>query len=85
MNRFEYVIALSTAPQQEPLINLAAGFMLAMQQVTAEGVDPQQDPAILILGAYIAFHTHADVNTNVGYRKLLNQCNERVERPLTSQ
>jgi len=78
MNRFEYVIQTSVAPGQEPLINITAALMLALVQLYAENLDPLQDPAVLILGAYIAFHTHADVNTNVGYRKLLEQCNDRI-------
>lgn len=79
MNRFEFVLQTSVAPHQQPLISLAAAFMLAVQQTLIEQADPGQDPAVLILGAYIAFHTHADVNTSKGYHELLAQCAERLQ------
>lgn len=79
MNRFEYVLSASPAPQDLPLIQLAAAFMLAVEQTVAEQLDPHTDPAVMILGAYIAFQTHADVNTQDGYYKLLEQCQTRLD------
>lgn len=78
MNRFEYVLTTAVAPHQEPLLAIAREFTQAVEQVMAEGNDPVQDPAVLVLGSYIAFHTHADVNTFGGYKRLLSMCEHNV-------
>lgn len=79
MNRFEFVLDAAFAPHQVPLPDLARQFSTALDQVQAEGADPTRDPAVLILGAFIAFHTHADVNTVGGYHRLLDLCAHRLE------
>lgn len=79
MNRFEYVVAAALAPHQATLVDLAYNFYAAVNEVVAEGQDPVLDPAVLVIGTYIAFHTHADVNTNHGYQKLMKLCNDRAE------
>lgn len=85
MNRFEYVLKAASAPHEQPLIQLAAAFMLAIEQTLIEQVEPTNDPAVLILGAYIAFHTHADVNTSNGYHELLTRCAEHLQNSPTAQ
>ena len=40
-------------------------------------IDPLQDPAVLVMGAFIAFHTNADVNSYGGYRCLIQRCADR--------
>jgi hypothetical protein len=84
MNRHAYALAAARAPHQEPLLNLASGFFNAVSQVFAEGGDPGRDPAVLVLGSFIGFQTHFDVNTGTGYMELLNICEQNVlnERPL---
>lgn len=78
MNRYAYALETAKAPHQEPLVNIARGFVDALDQVIAEGTDPQADPAVVILGSFIAFHVHADVNTAAGYQKLLSDCEQRI-------
>jgi hypothetical protein len=43
--------------------------LAAIDEVEAEGGQPDVDPAVLVLGAFVAFHTHADVNTTVGFQR----------------
>jgi nitrate reductase alpha subunit len=78
MNRYEYVLNAAHAPQEEPLVNLARAFAEAVEQNIALDADPTNDPSVLILGAYIAFRTHADVNTRGGYHKLLSMCEQKL-------
>jgi hypothetical protein len=85
MNRFEYALLAAGAPHEVPLVQLAAGFMLAVQQTLLENQHPQTDPAVLLLGAFIAFQTHADVNTNKGYHQLLGLCQDRLHNGPTLQ
>lgn len=79
MNRFEYVLEAAFAPQEKPLRELVRQLSIAVEQVEAEGEHPTKDPAVLILGAYVAFHTHADVNTASGYHRMLEMCAARAE------
>ena len=81
MKRFfdavEATRGVTTLPQ------LAANFLDAIDEVTLEGGKYVDDPAVLLLGSFIGFHTHFDVNTHSGYDKLLGMCIERIdERPI---
>lgn len=78
MNRFEIALAMAYAPQHQTLPTLAHNFMLAVDQAVAEGLPAESDPAVLVMGAFIAFQTHSDVNSTSGYRKLLTQCEGRA-------
>jgi hypothetical protein len=78
MNRFEYVLNAAHAPQDATLLSLAQALVDAVEQNVALDTDPTNDPSVLILGAYIAFHTHADVNTAGGYHKLLSLCEQQL-------
>jgi len=78
MNRYEYALTAAQAPQQEPLLAIAQNFNDAVSQVIAEGQDPHQDPAVIVLGSFIAFHVHADLNTLHGYQQLLSLCEDQV-------
>ena len=55
---------------------LLDGFNLALFGKSAQ-LDPLQDPAVLVMGAFIAFHTNADVNSYGGYRRLIQRCADR--------
>jgi hypothetical protein len=33
---------------------------------------------VVLLGSFIAFHVHADVNSATGYRELLSSCEQRA-------
>lgn len=71
---------------QIPLKALAEGLVSAIEEAEVDGVaDPSRDPAVLVFGAFIAFHTHADVSTVAGYHELIEQCRERYETPRTMQ
>lgn len=77
MLRFHNAINASEHP---PCLKQVAGQLVsAIDEVEAEGNEPTNDPAVLILGAFVAFHTHADVNTRDGYHKLLDMCRARIE------
>ena len=78
MIRFEHALNAATAPCEVTLSILARQLADAVEQVEAEGTDPVDDPAVLLLGAFIAFHTHADVNTARGYHQLIHLCHERI-------
>lgn len=74
MNRFEIALHAAQGPDQVPLSALAKNFHEAVMRVEAEGLDPHQDPAVVVLGSFIAFHVHSDINTAAGYRDLLDMC-----------
>lgn len=63
-----------------PLKVLAEGLVAAINESEAEGVEPDRDPAVMLFGAFIAFHTHADVMHVRGYHDLIEQCQERHDR-----
>jgi hypothetical protein len=79
MSRFAHALDAAVAPEQISLLTLAKQFSLAVEQTEAEGEDPARDPAVIVLGSFIAFHTHADVNTRGGYHELLGLCRHRFE------
>lgn len=76
MNRFETVIRL--ADDRPDLEGVAERLLNAVRETKAAGEDPQTDPAVLLMGAHIAFVVHADVSTDVMYRKLIDQCSMRA-------
>lgn len=85
MNRFEFALAASVDPTLYALPSLAAELVKAIEAAKAEGELPQEDPAVLVLGAFISFHTHADVNSALGYRRLLSLCEDRLALTPTRQ
>lgn len=78
MNRFEFVLQAATAPKEQSLISLTAALMLAVEQTVNEEQDPRSDPAVMLLGAYIAFQLHADIASVYGHRALLGMCEDRL-------
>lgn len=83
MKRFYDAIEAATGRKIPTLPWLATNLVEAIADVTLEGGTPATDPAVLLLGSFIAFHTHADVNTAGGYRKLIDLCWSQIaERPL---
>lgn len=78
MTRFEYALYAAQAPHQQTLMELAEGFYNAVAHAEAEERDPTADPAVVIIGSFIAFQVHADVNTLGGYRRLLTQCEQQM-------
>jgi hypothetical protein len=78
VNRFERVLQISNAPERSSLIVLARALVSAIEETEVEGMRQDEDPSIMVLGAFIAFHTHADVNTVGGYHRLLEQCETRL-------
>lgn len=78
MNRFEFALQAASAPHLVALPQLTGALDFAVRQSTAEGHDPAEDPAVLLLGSFVAFQVHFDVNTSDGYRTLLRLCNDRL-------
>ncbi len=77
MNRYEFALGAVANPYLHKLPALARAMVEAIDAVEAEQGDPVQDPAVLLLGSFIAFHTHADVNTYNGFSSLLELCKAR--------
>lgn len=78
MNRFDLALQASAAPHRVELCQLSGALNFAVQQTMAEGLNPCEDPAVILLGSFVSFHVHADVNTASGYRKLIALCNDRL-------
>lgn len=78
MNRFEFALQASAGPHRVELVQLTGALNFAVQQTLAEGLNPATDPAVILLGSFIAFQVHADVNTASGYHKLIAMCNDRL-------
>jgi hypothetical protein len=85
MNRFEFALAVSVDQSLSSLPILARELVKAIEVVEHEGQEPQDDPAVLLIGAYISFHTHADINSAMGYRRLLTLCEDRLTFEPTAQ
>lgn len=81
MNRYAYALHASGSLEQEPFYDIVQHFSDAVTQVIAEGNDPVQDAAVIVLGSFIAFHVHADVNTFNGYQQLLSLCEQGAVSP----
>jgi hypothetical protein len=78
MNRYFHALSAAVGPRVPALPWVATSLAEAVDEVTLEGGDPTNDPAVLLLGAFVAFHTHADVNTTGGYHKLIDLCFAQV-------
>jgi hypothetical protein len=78
VSRFNTALEAARAPHQCSLMELAEGFYNAVAHVEAEDGDASRDPAVVLLGSFIAFHVHADVNSATGYRELLSSCEQRA-------
>lgn len=78
--RDSHVLHVSEILGEVPFGMLAQGLVDAIVEAECEGVeDPSRDPAVMVFGAFIAFHTHVDVNTRKGYLTLIEMCRERHE------
>lgn len=85
-SRDSHVVHAHEILGEVPLKTLAQGLVDAIEEAEAEGIsDPSRDPAVLVFGAFIAFHTHADVSTVGGYMQLIDVCRERFESPRAMQ
>lgn len=78
MNRFQFALAAASSTTASTLPRLARELAAAVEAIEQEGGEPEQDPAVLVIGSLIAFHTHADVNTVKGYRDLLSMCEQQL-------
>jgi hypothetical protein len=78
MNRFQFALAAAASQSASTLPNLARALATAIDAIEAEGGTPEDDPAVLVMGSLIAFHTHADINTLSGYRNLLSLCEHQL-------
>lgn len=72
------VLHVSEILGEVPFKALAYGLVQAIEESEVEGIeDPSSDPAVMLFGAFIAFHTHVDANTVKGYRDQIEACRER--------
>ena len=75
----EFVVAAATSealPTLTEIVQVMADYTAVLEEAQ---LDPLQDPAVLVLGAFVAFHTNADINTYGGYRRLIKRCSDRIE------
>lgn len=73
----EFVVAAAaspTLPSFTEILQVMAEYATTLEEAQ---LDPLQDPAVLVMGAFIAFHTNADVNSYGGYRRLIQRCADR--------
>jgi hypothetical protein len=66
----------------ESAVNLSALISLlgaAVSEAEAEGIEANQDAAVLVLGALVAFHTQTDIISLGGYEQLLDVCKIKIE------
>lgn len=79
MKRYLDALEVATPGVASPGLPAITRMLLeAIDEIEAEGGKPDLDPAVLVFGAFIAFHTHADVNTTLGFHKLLDLCQTRL-------
>ncbi len=74
MNRHQFAIDIATGSQPIDIKALARGFADAVEHTEVEGRAPLGDAAVLLIGSFIAFQVHADVNSAAGYHRLLRSC-----------
>lgn len=75
MTRHSTVLSLHR--DQPDIEGIAVHLLSAIRETKAEGKDPSADPAVMLLGARLSFLTHADVATEIMYRKLIDACEQR--------
>ena len=85
MNVDEFVLNAAYGTTLPPLRDLVQVLSETLAQVEERDEVPQNDPAVLILGSFIAFHTHSDINTVGGYKRLLDMCEQRLRSAPTRQ
>lgn len=79
MKRYLNALELSQPGLQSPGLRAVAQALIeALDEIEAEGGDAEQDPAVLVIGAFVAFHTHADVNSVHGFNHLLDLCRNKL-------
>lgn len=77
MSRFQ--TALRLADDNPDLEGVATRLLQAVREAKAEGVNqPEDDPAVMLLGVRVAFMTHADIGTTSMYRQLIDLCDARA-------
>ena len=74
----EFVVAISSTADPPPLVDILEVLTEYVKALLDAGIEPIQDPAVLVLGFFVSFHTHADINTNGGLMKLIKQCEDRI-------
>lgn len=78
MNRFEFALDAAANPLKHKLADHIKAAAAAVEQIETEGNSVEEDPAILVIGSFISFHTHADINTFNGFTQLLDLCARRM-------
>lgn len=79
MQRYLNALELAQPNLDSPgLHEIARALVEAIEEVETEGLEPVHDPAVLILGAFVAFHTHSDVTSLKGFHRLLELCRSNL-------
>ena len=73
----EFVLDVATGPNNVSLADLLRVASEYVAMLAEADLPPINDPAVLLLGAFISFQTHSDINTVGGYKRLLDACEER--------
>ena len=79
MQRFLNALVLAEPGVESPgLRTVAQALVEAIEEAEAEGQRAEEDPAVLAIGAFVAFHTHSDVNSVRGFNHLLELSRNRL-------
>lgn len=79
MRRYLHALQAGQSGTAVPsLSTIAHQLVEAIDDVEAEGGDPHEDPAVLVLGGFIAFHTHSDVTSAEGFNHWLDLCRNNL-------
>lgn len=74
MDRYETIIQCQRTTK--PLVEVAQMLVDFIKECDSEGMNPQACPAVMLLGAQLAFHCHADVSPEGLVPRLLQRCVE---------
>lgn len=56
--------------------SIVRDLMKAVEEAEAQQVSPENDPAVLVLAIFTAFHSHADTVVTSGLYTLLELCQQ---------
>ena len=84
MNRFEFALDAASNPLKHSLADHIRAIAAALEHIETEKGVVEEDPAILVIGSFISFHTHADINTFNGFTQLLDLCARRMSGASTA-
>lgn len=77
MDRYETITRI-TPGTTVPLSQVARLLVQFIDECSIEDMDPQACPAVMALGAMLAFHCHADLDSPGYITRLMQRCAEKA-------